>query len=98
MLTDAIGFSGAMLAVLGQSAAPVESWTQVISQYGLMGGMVLLFVYWTREREKALSERLKASEDFIRDKLIQTINANTQAFQEFTETLRENRHERALPS
>src|SRR5690606_19549434 len=82
-----IGMFGAMLTNVAQVApsAPAENWTQLIGQYGLMGGLVLMLVYWGREREKALSERLNSAEDFIRDKLIGTIDANTQVMRELTE-------------
>lgn len=81
LLNDAIGVLG-LAALMQVPPSPVPAdWTQLIAQYGLTGGMVLVLVWWMRQREIQMSDRLGKAEDYIRSTLLQALENNTKAIQ-----------------
>ena len=99
LITPVIGVLGLSMAMIGQ-AAPVEtSIFNVIEKYGVTAGLVLVFVWWTRQREVTMTARMEQNEDFIQNKLLERVDksteviaGNTTAMQEMAAAIREMKH------
>lgn len=61
---------------------------KIFAQYGPIGLLLLFFVWWTYKRDVELSNRWEATEDWIRETLIDVLEKNNKAFFEFTAALR----------
>lgn len=94
-----IGLLGLFMAMVGQ-AAPLETGAlNVIEKYGVTAGLVLVFVWWTRQREVAMTARMQQNEDFIQNKLLDRVDKSTEviagnsvAMQEMAAAIREMKH------
>lgn len=85
---------GACIAVisgrLGQAAPiPGAEIIDVVKTYGIMSGLVIFFIYWSRQRESAMSDRMRQLEDFIHGKFTDALERNTAALNAIVDATRD---------
>lgn len=62
---------------------------QLAAQVGLMGALVIFFVWSGWKREDRLAQRIQQLEAFVEDKLMNVIDRSTKALQDNTVALKE---------
>lgn len=64
------------------SETAVNSLAKVAKEWGIFAAMCAFFIYQSWIRENGLASRIEAQDTFIRETLVSTLSANTEAFLE----------------
>lgn len=64
------------------SETAVSNLAKVAKEWGIFAAMCAFFIYQSWIRENGLAARIEAQDTFIRETLVSTLSANTEAFLE----------------
>lgn len=71
-----------------ESVAPPAAWIgRAAKEWGIFAVMCGFFVWWSYAREGTLNARIDAQDVFIRETLVQALDANTKAIEGFRSVL-----------
>lgn len=80
------------------SESAVSDLAKVAKEWGIFAAMCAFFIWQGWVRETGLASKIEAQDSFIREKLVSTVSANTEAFLEIKSlvtALARDRHDEA---